>query len=263
MITPFDKSFDDLLANLLTDYQNQSVLNGQIIDTSKGSLAFIKSACMASALWGIYQAQGYIGDQIFPDTADTANLERHAFVRGLARKPAESDSDLLARLLDYIRRPPAGGNQYDYVKWALSIAGVKSAYCFPLANGIGTVDVVIAADPVVTGSIIPDALLLAQVKAYIDTVRPVSAWSVRVLAPEILTINATITTVGTGTDKVQALADLTSYLNSMVPGQPLYLAQLVNIAIINGADNAIVNSPAATITPVNYQIIRPGVIDVL
>ncbi|MDA8428475.1 MAG: baseplate J/gp47 family protein [Geobacteraceae bacterium] len=263
MITPFDKSFDDLLANLLTDYQNQSVLNDQTIDTSKGSLAFIKSACMASALWGIYQAQGYIGDQIFPDTADEANLERHGFVRGLPRKPGESVGDFLARLLDYIRRPPAGGNQQDYVKWALSIVGVKSAYCFPLANGLGTVDVVIAADPVITGSIIPDAALLAQVKAYIDTVRPVTAWSVRVLAPEVLTINVTITTVGLAADQTQTLADLTSYLAAMVPGQPLYLAQLVNVAIINGADNAIVSAPAATITPANYQIIRPGVINVL
>ncbi|WP_293766567.1 baseplate J/gp47 family protein, partial [uncultured Aquitalea sp.] len=31
----------------------------------------------------------------------------------------ESDSELLARLLELIRRPPAGGNKYDYRRWAM------------------------------------------------------------------------------------------------------------------------------------------------
>lgn len=149
----FQKDFDELLDDILTDYKNQF----PEADTSQGSLIYIKSACTASALWGLYKYQEYISKQIFPDTADTENLDHHAWVRGLTRNPDESDSELLARLLDYIRRPPAGGNQYDYVKWALEMSNVKAAYCFPLAQGLGTVDVVIVADKDATGSELPSS----------------------------------------------------------------------------------------------------------
>jgi uncharacterized phage protein gp47/JayE len=148
----FQKDFDELLDDILTDYKNQF----PEADTSQGSLIYIKSACVASALWGLYKYQEYISKQIFPDTADTENLDHHAWVRGLTRNPSESDSDLLARLLDYIRRPPAGGNQYDYVKWALEITNVEAAYCYPIAQGLGTVDVVILSDTS-TGSEVPSS----------------------------------------------------------------------------------------------------------
>ncbi|MGC6336137.1 baseplate J/gp47 family protein, partial [Pasteurella multocida] len=41
---------------------------------------------------------------------------------------AESDTSLLERLLELIRRPPAGGNRYDYRNWALSVDGVDAVY---------------------------------------------------------------------------------------------------------------------------------------
>lgn len=149
----FKKDFDELLEAILTDYRNQFPQT----DTSQGSLIFIKSACLASALWGLYKYQDYIADQIFPDTADTAQLEHHAWVRGLTRKAGETDAELLARLLEYIRRPPAGGNKYDYEKWALEVEGVRAAYCYPLAQGLGTVDVLIMANDETTGSEVPSS----------------------------------------------------------------------------------------------------------
>ncbi len=153
MTTYFLKSFDELLDVILTDYKNQF----PEADTSQGSLIYIKSACMSSALWGLYKYQDWISRQIFPDTADTVNLEHHAWVRGLARTYGETDSAYLARLLDLIRRPPAGGNKYDYVKWALSVDNVAAAYCFPLAQGLGTVDVVLVANKTNTGSEVPSS----------------------------------------------------------------------------------------------------------
>lgn len=150
---PFQKEFDDLFQGILTDWQNQF----PEADLSKGSLIHIKSACLASALWGIYKYQGWIAAQIFPDTAETEFLEHHAWVRGLSRTVGETDAELLTRLLDYIRHPPAGGNKYDYVKWALAIDYVETAWCFPLAQGLGTVDVVILADKTSTGSEIPSS----------------------------------------------------------------------------------------------------------
>lgn len=149
----FTKEFDELFDAILTDYRNQ--FPGA--DTSQGSLIFIKSACLASALWGIYKYQDYISKQIFPDTADTENLDHHAWIRGIERTYNETDEAFLSRLLDYIRRPPAGGNKYDYVKWALSIDNVAAAYCFPLAQGLGTVDVVIIANEENTGSEVPSS----------------------------------------------------------------------------------------------------------
>lgn len=55
----------------------------------------------------------------------------------------ETDAEMLARLLELIRRPPAGGNKYDYKRWAMSVTGVTSAYVYPLRRGLGAVDVVI------------------------------------------------------------------------------------------------------------------------
>ncbi len=149
----FQKDFDELLNNILTDYKNQF----PEADASQGSLIFIKSACVASALWGLYKYQDWISKQMFPDTSDSEALEHHAWVRGLTRTYGETDSAYLARLLDYIRKPPAGGNKYDYVKWALEKDNVKAAYCFSLAQGLGTVDVVIIANEANTGSEVPSS----------------------------------------------------------------------------------------------------------
>ena len=149
----FERDFDELLSGILTDYRNQF----PEADTSQGSLIFIRSACLASAVWGLYRYQEWISKQIFPDSADTEALEHHVWVRGLSRTYNEMDSSLLARLLEYIRRPPAGGNKYDYVKWAKAIDNVTAAYCYPLAQGLGTVDVVIVANEANTGSEVPSS----------------------------------------------------------------------------------------------------------
>ncbi len=149
----FQKSFDELLDEILTDWRSQF----PEADTSQGSLIFIKSACMASALWGLYKYQTWIANQIFADSSDTDNLEHHAWVRGLARTTGETDAELLERYLDYIRNPPAGGNKSDYVKWAKEIDYVANAWCIPLGQGLGTVDVIILADEDTTGSELPSS----------------------------------------------------------------------------------------------------------
>lgn len=250
--------FDSLLDSILIDWRNQ--FTGKA-DTSEGSLIFIRSACLASALWGIYQHQKYIGDQIFPDTADEENLEHHGWTFAVERKPEESAADYLGRVLDHLRRPPAGGNKYDYVKWAKEITNVKEAYSFPLAQGGESVDVVVVADKVATGSEIPDQALLDSVAAYIETVRPVGARFVRILAPTIINQNVTMTVTGI-VNVAEIAADISAYLNNFVPGQELFIPQLTAIAIDNGADNALVTIPAATVTPAAYEMLRPGVIDV-
>lgn len=161
----FQKDFDSLFAAILTDWRNQFP-DG---DLSQGSLIYMKSACLASALWGLYKYQDWIARQIFPDSADKEYLEHHAWTQGLSRTSGEDDAELLARVLDDIRRPPAGGNQYDYVKWALAVDNVEAAYCFPLARGLGTVDVVIMADESVTGDEIPSSHALTGTATAVTT----------------------------------------------------------------------------------------------
>jgi len=51
----------------------------------------------------------------------------------------ESDDDFRARILYRKRYPPHGGNQFDYVAWALEIPGVTRAWCLPAYAGAGTV----------------------------------------------------------------------------------------------------------------------------
>ncbi len=165
MESKFLKDFDTILNEILVDYRAQA----PDADTSKGSLIFIKSACQASALWGAYRYQEWISDQIFADTADAANMEHHAWIRGITRRAGETDDQLLARYMDDLRRPPAGGNKYDYPKWALEVAGVLEAYCVPHGQGLGSVDVVIVAD---NDTGVPDQALIDTVFAYIEDLRP-------------------------------------------------------------------------------------------
>jgi uncharacterized phage protein gp47/JayE len=250
------KTFDELLNTILTDYRNQF----PEADTSKGSLIFIRASALASSLWGLYQNQLWISKQAFPDTADIEALEHHAWLRGINRRSGETDADLLSRLLGYIRRPPAGGNKYDYEKWALTIANVKAAYCIPLGQGVGTVDLVIVADKATTGSDIPTQELLDEVKSYIEDVRAVTPKYTRVLPPTIITQDVTINAFGASANKPQIIADATAYLNEFIPGQVFYRSQLSNIALINGADDATVPLPVTNIIPTSTQMIRAGVI---
>lgn len=252
-------TFDSLLNGLLTDYQNQF----PEADTSQGSLIFIKCSALASALWGLYKHQEYISRQLFPDSADAANLQRHADLRGLPIIPNETQSELLIRLLEHIRRPPAGGNQYDYVRWAKESSSlVSTAWCVPLGQGPGTVDVIVLADAIETGSEIPDAALLATVRAYMVDLCPINIKYLRVLAPEVVSQDVTIVRTAADYPAAQAAADIAAYLDGFLPGQTLYLAQLAAISLGNGSGDAAVTAPAAAVVPLAYQMLRPGVISV-
>lgn len=100
---------------------------------------------------------------------------------------AESDASLRARLLSILREPPHGGNQSDYVQWALEVPGVTRAWCYPLYLGLGTVGVTFLTED--SGpSPIPSAEMVARVQAHINEKAPVTAF-VEVFAPEVLEID--------------------------------------------------------------------------
>jgi uncharacterized phage protein gp47/JayE len=162
----FQKSFVDILNELLIDYRNQvgalttadwlakyADESGLVPDVSKETL--IRLSATASAIWGLYYEIDQASKQIFPDTSDHDNLLHHGSDLGLIPVTGEDDTEFLARLQEDERRPPAGGNQYDYIGWAKSINNVANAFPFPLAQGDGTLDLVVVADQGQTGSELP------------------------------------------------------------------------------------------------------------
>lgn len=306
MFTPPD--FDTIRAAILRD--TQSLIPDA--DISADSDHYVHASRLASCAAGQYAHQTWITRQIFPDTADTDYLERHAALRGITRRAAtraggtatlagtagavlpagaqmklgnrfytttadatidgslsarvpivateageqgncdttagqlmaasagissdvvlsatggtdaENDASLLSRLLERIRRPPAGGNRHDYKNWALSVDGVSSAYVYPLRRGLGTVDVAIT-----SANQLPSAETLAAVQNYIDAVRPVTAKNVRVLAPEITRVDVHVQIKLSGADWAAAQRDiqaaLVAHFDALTPADDVVVSQL-------------------------------------
>lgn len=273
----FLKDVDDILNEILTSYQNQL----PDVDRSKGTLVFIKSACLASMLWGLYKYQDYIARQIFPDTADTAFLEKHAARRGLTRLPGETDASLLGRLLAVLRQPPAGGNKSDWELWALQglythdaglntewIENVKTAICYPNARGIGTVNIGITSDRSETGyEEIATADLISAVSTIVEANRPITAFDFQVIGATRKTSDVTMVVPGLSAgDQELIRSDIEAFMKSLPIGKTLYRAQLISIAIDRGADTVTLSTPASDVTvltgPTTYERIWPGTITI-
>ncbi len=254
----FSDSFDTILNRILTDYQNQD----PTADISRGSLLFIKSAALASVIWSLNQDGGYVDAQRFADTCDEETLDHYIALR-LPVVVGETVNAKRIRVLSDIRTPPAGGNKYDYPRWALEASPlVVAAWCVPLGQGPGTVDVIILADAVATGNEIPTNDLLATVRAYIVDICPADVKFLRLLAPEVITKNVTIVRQGSDYAAAGAIVDITNYLAAFVPGQILYQDQLKGLALGGGNGTAPVTLPVSDVVPTAYQMIRPGTINV-
>lgn len=254
----FQKSFNDILTALLASYTNQD----PGADISQGSPVYIKCAALAAAIWGLYNEGQYVDRQRFADTCDRETLEHYIAIAAMAVIPGEAEADLRARVLFDIQQPPAGGNKYDYVRWAKeSSLLVANAWCVPQGQGPGTVDIIITA-VASTGSEIPSAELLALVRAAIVALCPEGVQFLRVLAPEVLSEDVTIARVGAGYPVADANSDISAYMNSMAPGEALYIDQLKLLALGGDSGSAPVTAPAADVIPTAYQMVRPGVINV-
>lgn len=137
---------------------------------------------------------------------------------------AESDSALLNRLLRRIRRPPAGGNKYDYIEWAEEIDGVSSAYVYPLRRGLGTVDIAITSD-----NNLPSDEIVARTQRHIDEMRPVTAKEAKVIKPSVTTIDFSIQVklANTTLPEIQTAIQhaLRRYFDSLIPADDLIVSQ--------------------------------------
>lgn len=93
---------------------------------------------------------------------------------------AESLESLRSRVIRSYRVIPHGGAATDYETWALECPGITRAWCRRNYLGPGTVGVFVIRDD--DAQPLPDARQLAEVHAYIEPLRPVTA-EVHVLAP--------------------------------------------------------------------------------
>ncbi|WP_339416132.1 baseplate J/gp47 family protein [Pseudomonas sp. RL_105y_Pfl1_103] len=98
-------------------------------------------------------------------------------IGGIAQESVES---LRARVVRSYRVIPHGGSADDYETWALEVPGVTRAWCRRNFLGPGTVGLFVMRDD--DANPIPDPAQLAEVKAYIEPLRPVTA-ELYVLAP--------------------------------------------------------------------------------
>lgn len=162
----------------------------------------------------------------------------------------ETDAELLTRLLDLIRRPPAGGNRYDYRRWAMEVPGVSAAYVYPLRRGLGTVDVVIT-----SAGALPSQGTIDAVQAHINDMRPVTAKDSLVLAPTPRLVDLSTAVSLSGLALEAARDQITSaeaaYFNQMEPGEVGYRSRIE--AIISGIAGIVdrqVTLPVANVIPV-------------
>lgn len=137
----------------------------------------------------------------------------------------ESDASLLDRYLERLRRPPAGGNKYDFRNWALEVPGVTNAYVYPLRRGLGTIDIAIT-----SAANLPSAELVQTTQDHIDDVRPVTAKESLVLTPvpNFIDFDVKVTVQGIvlsdAEKEIQAV--LSDYFLRLAPGESFILSRV-------------------------------------
>ena len=159
----------------------------------------------------------------------------------------ESDDELRVRVLARIRQPPMGGCAYDYVAWALQVAGVTRAWCSPKEMGPGTVTVRIMCDDLrASNGGFPLAADIAAVQSYLELVRPVCG-DVFVVAPIGQPVNFAVQNlVG---DSVPLRAAIATGVSAMLARKAAPASQ------VNGVPVPAVNIPSAWVNDAVYQAV--------
>ena len=171
-----------------------------------------------------------------------ANLE--AFSDG---QDTEGDEALRERVMETFRRLANGANKVFYEQQAMSFDGVAAVTVLPKNRGVGTVDVVIAAQ----GGM-PDDDLVSEVQAHFESVREIAV-DVDVLKPTVETVNVAVTlSVDPEEDfdtVAQAVEDtLQDWFNGERLGWPVLRAQLTSLMFqIDGVANCVITQPAADV----------------
>lgn len=187
----------------------------------------------------------------------TATIDLNGITGGADQ---EDDIKLRARLLARIQQPPHGGADYDYVNWALEVAGVTRAWVYPQELGLGTVTVRFVRDG--DASIIPDAGEVTTVYDYIEARRPVTA-NLTVVAPVAVPLDFTIAaTPNTAAVKAAIEAELRDLITrESEPAGTILLSHIREaISIAAGESNYVLTVPVADVTNTTGNMTTFGVI---
>lgn len=165
----------------------------------------------------------------------------------LGGMPSESDDDLRARLLEDIRHPPAGGNRYDYIRWAKLHDAVRLAHVMPVRRGPNTVDIAVLG----ANNAALSPVQLAEVQALIDDLKPAGADSL-VMLPTALVVNLVVVLTLSGVSLDEARAMLTervaTYFATLAPGDAVLWTRLVAlIATVPGVVDFALSAPIANV----------------
>jgi uncharacterized phage protein gp47/JayE len=162
----------------------------------------------------------------------------------------ESIASWRARILAQIRLEPAGGSAADYVAWAkAALSGVAQAVVVDQSAAGNAVSIVIA----MTGLTVPTAGQVAEVQAYINNLRPVTALPT-VFACNLNPINVTLTlNPDTPTIRAAAAAALAlSFEQDATIGGTTYLSRLNNaVSSSDGEYSHELVAPAADVAAPN------------
>lgn len=174
---------------------------------------------------------------------------------GVARESLES---LRSRVIRSYRIIPHGGSADDYETWALECSGITRAWCRRNYLGPGTVGLFVMRDD--DPQPIPNAEQLAQVQAYIEPLRPVTA-EVHVLAPVMLPVIYTLRLTPDTSAVRAAVEDQLRDLHNREAGlgQTLLLSHIREaISSATGEQDHRLLAPLADVPAANNQLLVFG-----
>lgn len=166
----------------------------------------------------------------------------------------EGDEALRQRVLATFQRLANGANNAFYRQTALSFDGVAAVTVLPRNRGVGTVDVV----PAAQGGV-PSQELLDALQDRFEQVREI-ACDVKVLAPTVQVVNVSVKlwaeegrSFATVAGAVQGA--LERWFNGERLGQPLPRAQLISLIYgVEGVSNCQLTSPAEDLALTNVTL---------
>ncbi len=109
--------------------------------------------------------------EITRQLTSTTGLDSFQNGRAEGGSDPETDEALCKRLYDFLQKPATSGNAFHYQQWASEVSGIGKAKVFPLANGPGTVKVVLAGQDGKPAG----ASSVAACKEHIEQNRPIGA----------------------------------------------------------------------------------------
>lgn len=189
----------------------------------------------------------------------------------------ETDDSYRERILLEFSQAQGAGNQADYLRWALAYPGVGHATVQPIWSGAGTVRVIVTdvdnnptAGAVVTG-------LQAQLDPTPGAgagLAPIGA-IVTVATPTLVAVNtsATVTfdagysldgTAGTVATRTAITAAIADYVNSLNPGQTVYLRHVESrffaVKGVLDVSSLLLNGAASNVTIGGLQVADMGTV---